>query len=301
MEKITDKEKEFYQRTSMYTNYGTYKVYFQSLPDDLKELTKLVNAQYIHRVTLRTSCLEHTKISKKYPWYKYRLHDDVLLTSPAMTAELFRLDGRGFVKGREIKNQIIITCRYASVLLASILKAKGYTARVRSGFATYFHEAPYPDHWIVQYYKEEEARWVNIDADEVDSDLVETYDNTDISNDIFIFAADAWLDVRSGKRKLEDFKHGSRVVDLAMLARSVFFDFHALMNDEISYLFFPTYMDEDREFYQFTPDDLKGIDDLALLLKDPDKNFDEIRYLFREDKKLRAINTPLMSDKDHLE
>ncbi len=34
---------------------------------------------------------------------------------------------------------------------------------------------------------------------------------------------------------------------------------------------------------------------------EPDQNFDELRYLFRNDKWLRCINTPLLSDKDHLE
>lgn len=34
---------------------------------------------------------------------------------------------------------------------------------------------------------------------------------------------------------------------------------------------------------------------------EPDKNFDQLRYIFRQDKKLRVINTPLLGDKDHLE
>ncbi len=298
---MTEKEEEFYKRTSIYTNYGPYKAYFKSLPDDLEELTKLINAQYIHRVVLQKSYLEHTDISGKYPWYQYRLHDDILLTAPAMTAELFRLDERGFVHGREDKHRIIVTCRYASVLLASILKAKGYMARVRSGFAPYVTgKEPYHDHWIVQYYEKEQGKWINVDTDVLDGFFPE-YKNTNIPNEAFIFAADAWLDVRSGRKKVEEFLHGNMPVDLAMLARTVFFDFHALMNDEISYLFFPTYIDQDKEFYNLTPDDLKEIDDLALLLKNPDENFDEIRYDFREDKKLRAVNTPLMSDKDHLE
>ena len=86
-----------------------------------------------------------------------------------------------------------------------------------------------------------------------------------------------------------------------MLARAVFFDFHSLMNDEISYLFMPTYIDEEEEFFSLTTGDLKEIDDLAQLLLEPDKNFDEIRYLFRSDPKLRVINTPLVGDRNHLE
>ena len=73
------------------------------------------------------------------------------------------------------------------------------------------------------------------------------------------------------------------------------------MNDEISYLFFPTVMDDKEEFFHLTEEELKKLDHLATLMLDPDKNFDELRYLFRNDKWLRAINTPLLGDGDHLE
>lgn len=42
-------------------------------------------------------------------------------------------------------------------------------------------------------------------------------------------------------------------------------------------------------------------DKIANLMFNPNKNFDKIRYLFKNDKKLRVINTPLLSDDDHLE
>ena len=33
----------------------------------------------------------------------------------------------------------------------------------------------------------------------------------------------------------------------------------------------------------------------------PNKNFAELRYLFNNEKKFRILNTPLISDKEHLE
>ena len=65
--------------------------------------------------------------------------------------------------------------------------------------------------------------------------------------------------------------------------------------------FFPTYIDTNEEFFNLSTDELKELDDLATLLLDPDKNFDEIKYLFRNDQKLRILNFPLTGDKDHLE
>ena len=55
------------------------------------------------------------------------------------------------------------------------------------------------------------------------------------------------------------------------------------------------------EFLHLTEEEFQKLDDLATLMLDPDKNFDELRYLFRNDKWLRAINTPLLGDRDHLE
>lgn len=285
----------YYKKTSIYTNYGIYKSYYCTLPDDLFELSKLIFFQTIHRVSLRNMVV-HENGEGKYPWYQYRLHDDILLTAPAMTAELFRMDTRGFSYAREDKHKIVVTCRYVSVLMASILKAKGYSCRVRSGFAGYFIEGIALDHWIVQYWDTNLKKWCNLDTE-----YVSRHNEFSMPDDQYCLAPQAWLDVRSGKKDVNYFVHGNKITGLPMLARSLFFDFHALMNDEISYLFFPTYIDDDSEFYNLTVDDLKELDDLATLMLDPDKNFDQLRYYFRNDKKFRAINTPLLSDYDHAE
>ena len=289
---------EFYKRISMYTNYSFYKNYFITLPNDLKELTKLVNDNYIHRVVLLKSYRKNSALCKEYPWYRYRCDDDVLLTVPAIMGELFRLDARGLTHFRQTKDKIVITCRYASVLFASILKAKGYSVRVRSGFAPYINEERYPDHWICEVWSVQEKRWVLVDTDEIE---IEGCSNVDVDRKKFYFAANAWLDVRRGKIDVNKFLHGSHIHGLSMLARTLFFDFHSLMLDEISYLFFPTYIDTVEESFNLSIEELKQLDDLAVLLLDVDTHFDELRYLFENDKKFRCINTPLTSDKDHLE
>lgn len=117
----------------------------------------------------------------------------------------------------------------------------------------------------------------------------------------FYFAAETWLDVRVGKVNAKKFVHNPLDKEADMLARTLFFDFHSLMNDEISYLFFPTYLDTKKEFFELGIEELKELDDLATLMFEPDKNFDELRYLFENDKKFRVLNTPLLGDKGHLE
>ena len=295
---------DFYLQTSIYTNYEPYKEYYKSLPDDMEELTDLILSQTIHRTELRRSRKEQSEmgksldhISEEYPWWKYISHDDILLTAPAITSELFRQDKRGFTKNREIRHKVVITCRYVAVLLASILKAKDIPCRVRSGFASYFsNNGKYFDHWIIEYYSKKEHRWITCDPDP-DSGK----DHTDMPHKNFSWIAEVWLNVRSGKDDINKYIHGSSFQGLNMLAYSLFFDFHALMGDEISYLFMPSYIDDDNEFFNLTKEDLKDLDDLATLMLEPNKNFDELRYLFYNDKKFRILNTPLISDNEHLE
>jgi len=302
---------DFYLKTSVYTNFFPFEDYYKSLPDDIEELSKLLCHQVIHRQELVRSYLKEAsrydnkveleKIKEKYPWYKNRCDDDILFTAPAITAELFRQDARGFVLGRETKDKVVITCRYVAVLLASILKAKGIPARCRSGYANYFlakRENVYYDHWIVQYFDKDKNRWINCDADNI---YQVSFNQWDFPDEEFQWIAKVWLDVRSGQVDCKNYIHGATFNQLSNLAYALFFDFHSLMNDEISYLFFPTVMDSKEEFDNLTEDEMKKIDHLAMLMLDPDKNFDELRYLFRNDKWLRVINTPLLGDRDHLE
>lgn len=301
----------FYLQTSIYTNYYPFADYYRSLPDNIEELSKLLCHQVIHRTKLIRSyldkpriyenALEINKIKEQYPWYKNRCDDDILLTAPSITAELFRQDPRGFTMGREIKDKVVITCRYVAILLASILKAKGIPARCRSGYADYFLQERgkiFYDHWIVQYYNAKEKRWINVDPDD---EYNGTFNQYDLPNNEFKWIAEIWLDVRQKHDDYRKYIHGSCYNGLDNLAYALFFDFHSLMNDEISYLFFPAMFDKKDEFDNLTEEELSKLDNLATLMLDPDKNFDELRYLFRNDKWLRIINTPLLSDNDHLE
>ena len=86
-----------------------------------------------------------------------------------------------------------------------------------------------------------------------------------------------------------------------MLARSLFYDFHALMNDEISYLIVPVFLSTDEKFNNLSKEELNGLDELALLMLDPDKNFEKLKDIFDHNKKYRVINTPLLNDSDHIE
>ena len=292
---------DHYLATSVYTYAGYYTDYFKNLPDDIPELGKLICSQVIHRVTLKegnTNANESLIYGDmtRFPWYRMRCEDDILQTAVSMTAELFRLDNKGFIPERQAENKIVVTCRYVSVLMSAILKAKGIPCRSRSGFAPYLKEGFSLDHWINQYWDREQTRWITFDADFFgDSNL--GFSQYDIPNNKFDWAADTWLKIRENKTDGNIFLYAGGEKSLKAVIRAVFYDFHALMNNEISYEFQPTYIAG--KFDKLSEDDFKEIDTLAKLMVNNDVNFDTLFEIWNTNKKYRILNSPLVGDWDN--
>lgn len=295
---------EHYKKTGTYTYAGFYKDYFRSLSDDIPTLGRLVCSQVIHRITLKEG---NTNANarllygdmNRYPWYRMRCEDDILLTAPALTAELFRMDERGFVMDRSAENKIVVTCRYVSVLMSAILKAKGIPARSRAGFAPYFQQGISMDHWINQYYNEKESRWVTFDADGFYEESGMFSFQYDMPQDCFDWVAKAYLEVRRGKTDGRQYLYadGLGTCSLPALIRYLIYDFHALMNNELTFSILPDYLDGRLD--KLSEEELEGLDQLALWLLDPDRNFQELCGLWERDRKFRILNSPLVGSEDH--
>lgn len=292
---------DHYLQFGLFTNPGCYKEFLQKLPDDIHELGELISHQIIHRITLKegnTNANHDLRYGDmdKFPWYRLRCEDDVLPNAISMIAELLRLDDVGFHKDRKIEHKIVVTCRYVAILMAAILKSKGIPARVRSGFAPYFHDYS-TDHWINQYWSKEENRWMTIDADGFFDFL--DFDQYDIPQEKFDWAADTYLGIRKGKLDGDHFHNGGGFTGLMPVMWAVFYDFHSLMNNEILYMQAPHYIGPSK-FDKLSETDFAEIDELAKLLLDPDKNFAELVSIWENKKKFRILNSPLIGESDHV-
>ncbi len=290
---------EHYKKTSTYTYGGAYGDYFRSLPDDISVLGRLVCGQVIHRVTLMEGNTNANGTllygdMNRYPWHRMRCEDDIFLTASAMTAELFRLDGRGFVRDRKVEDKIVVTCRYVSVLMSAILKAKGIPARCRAGFAPYFKEGVSMDHWINQYYSEERGRWITFDADGFYEEGGMPLSQYDMPLDSFDWVADAYLGVRRGKTDGRQYLYadGLGTCSLPALIRYLIYDFHALMNQELTYTFLPAYLDGRLD--KLREEELLELDELAGWLAEPDRYFEELCGAWEQRRKFRILNSPLV-------
>ena len=299
---LTKEMRDHYVQTGPFTDPGLYGDYFRSLPDNPRELGELISRQIIHRVTLAegnknaNADLRYGDMNR-WPWYRAPCEDDIYLTAPAIAAGLFRLDKRGFVPDRRVEDKLVLTCRFVSVLVSSIYKAKGIPCRSRAGFAPYFQPGRSMDHWINQLWLEEEGRWLTFDADGLYDGLPVPVTQYDMQEGEFDWAAGAWLDIRRGRTDGSRFLYadGLGTSGLRAVGRYLVYDFHALMNHEISYVFHPDFMDAflagEGELSQ---DGLNLLDRLAELLLDPDGNFEALCRLWNSNKELRYLRSPLV-------
>ncbi len=298
---IDEKILKFYRQTSPYTDLGLYKEFARQLPDDIDELCILQRKQIIHPIAYinpdirkQTDCFwgDMTKV----PITRLNYEDDLFPTAAAMLHELLRKDER-YQVDRKAEDKIHVTCRGQAILLASILKAKGFAARVRSGFAPYIKaDGVGYDHWITEYFDSaNRGGGVLVDADMHCPDHELGFDLNDIPREKFIFGAEAYLGIRSGKYRAEEIYYASDPPTLGLKAsiRGLFYDFHALMNDEIIFLHLPKYL-QDKKF-ELNEGEYKELDKLAELLLEPDKNFDKILAVWNNEPKFRIMSGALNS------
>jgi hypothetical protein len=287
---------DHYRAFSQFTYPGLYQERLQrDLPADIRQAGLLIKQQVIHSMVLSAG-REGVQINPVYgnirevPWYRQG-EDDYFPTSVAILAELYRRDPRGFVPDRAVENKLIITCRFVAILMASIFKTRGIPARVRAGYAPYINTGSdrIENHWITQYWHEPEERWITIDADT--SLENRSFDPFDMSPDTFGFAAKTWLDVREGRQDTNAYTvHG--VSALENLATQLFFDFHCLMNNEITYLQAPVFIAID--FNSVEEEKLQAIDALARLMQQPDENFSQLQTIWETRHDFRLLHGSLV-------
>lgn len=287
---------EYYKQTSMYTELGYYKEFARQLPEDIDELCILQRRQIIHPVVFINDEAIRTKSDTpmgdmtKVPVTKLMFEDELFPTGISMLSELLRRNGQYSV-GREAKDKLHVTCRGQAILLTSILKAKGYPTRARSGFAPYIKgDGVYYDHWITEYYREDKKRWVLVDADCHCPDHEMDFDLNDIPRNRFLFGAEAYLGMRSGNYVDSQIYYASDPPTLGLKAaiRGLFYDFHCLMNDEIIFYHVPRYI-QDKGF-ELSEKEYKELDELAELMLEPDENFERLLRMWETKDKFRIMS-----------
>jgi glycine/D-amino acid oxidase-like deaminating enzyme len=93
--------------------------------------------------------------------------------------------------------RVVGTCRHFAVLSCALLRFRGIAARARCGFGTYFQPGQGQDHWITEYWHQQNARWVRVDTQHLEGTFVAHPE--DLQPGEFLSGGEAWAAYREGQ------------------------------------------------------------------------------------------------------
>jgi hypothetical protein len=108
---------------------------------------------------------------------------------------------------RRASHRVVGTCRHFAVLSTAFLRYRGVAARARCGFATYFQPGRHLDHWVTEYWRPSEARWVRIDSEILGFPFVAAPD--DLAAGEFVTGGEAWELCKGGADPSKFGVHGT--------------------------------------------------------------------------------------------
>ena len=196
-----------------------------------------------------------------------------------MLAGIVAHDARPLTEPRPPARRQVGVCRHFTLLQIAMLRRQGLPARARCGFGAYFEAGRFVDHWVTEYWNEEQGRWVMVDAqmDPRQRELFRlAFDPLDMPRGQFLVAGQAWALCREGAADPRAFgildMHG-----LWFVASNVIRDLAALNNREmLPWDGWGAMVMDDSKL------DVELIDRIAALTREPDRHFVEVRAAYRD-------------------
>ena len=175
------------------TEPNSYKDYFLSIGDTIEEICTAAQGLLIHAYWLE---------EYQYPASEKDKYHEMQLRSVSDICACASEKQEISKEKREPQFRVISTCRDYSLLVCSILRSKGTSARLRCGFATYLRPEAFEDHWVCEYWDSLKEKWIMVDA-QLDQVLLEKleldFSEYEVPGNRFLFAGKAWEICRSGK------------------------------------------------------------------------------------------------------
>ena len=184
---------KYYSTQSCISDPGKYSSLLDDLPSDIAELVNIIQGLVLYLHWTEKYGVVPSNTQKEEANLRFVTKQLDLINNS---------DKRALIVTRPVEGRILGTCRDYSVFLCSLLRHQGIPARARCGFGTYFTPGQYEDHWITEYWKTAENRWVMVDA-QLDLLQLETlgikFDPLDIPPGQFITGGKAWQMCRAGQ------------------------------------------------------------------------------------------------------
>ena len=184
-------ELDYYRRHGRFTDPGPQRHLLSALPAGVATLAKVIGGLLVHRDGTE-------RFGFTLP--EQRRDEANTRSVAAILAQLGTLDER------RPEDRFAGTCRDFAVLLCAMLREAGIPARARAGFAGYFTDGFFDDHWVTEVWNDERG-WYLVDA-QVASAPKGTYTDADIHpldvpRDAFLVGGQAWQECRTGGRDLD--------------------------------------------------------------------------------------------------
>ena len=192
--------KEYFTLHGEFTDPQDYRDQLLAFPDDPADICKVIQGLIIHPFLTANYGVEidSGRINT----------EQQARTVVEILDNVCRIESAPLVQARPPQQRTVGTCRNFSLLLCSVLRSKGVAARLRCGFATYFEQSRYEDHWICEYWSEVKKAWVRVDPqlDDLQVQMLAIgFDPLNVPIDVFFYAGEAWIMCRKGRADPDTF------------------------------------------------------------------------------------------------
>jgi hypothetical protein len=157
-------ELDYYRQHGGVTHPGSQRHMFGGLPVDVADLAEVIGGVLVHRDWITLPEERREEANTRY-----------------VEAILTRL---GTLDARRPEERFAGTCRDFAVLLCAMLRETGVPARARAGFAGYFTDGFFDDHWVVEVWGGERG-WYLVDAQVASTHVDVGVDPFDVPRDAF--------------------------------------------------------------------------------------------------------------------
>lgn len=268
----------YYRSHSPFTDPGEYAPLLDALPKDLPGIVRAIQGLIIppYQYVLQLHNLQLKDIEDAA--FGIRSMERFL-------AKLVSIRDAPLSEPRPPRRRLGVNCRNFATLLVAILRQKGIAARERVGFEGYLGGAIHYEHRITEYWDARQHQWRRVDAyvdPLLQTSRIMTLDPLNISSpDHFSVAGELWQGARLAT--LDPSQYGDSEVDVGLppIRYALLHDFDALNKLEVRGDDAWGQLIEKPEA-ELTADDLRFLDMVARLTKDPDANFDSLLALHRD-------------------
>lgn len=184
---------EYYSKHGIMSDITSQKSMVTDLPKTVEGIVKVVQNLILHEHWVQHYGVTLDEDKGQAPWIR------------SVNDKLVYLSKKGYTHvsddlGHESK--IIGICRDFTLLAVALCREVGMPARARCGFATYFEEGHYIDHWVLEVWNQETEKWTYVDAqlDPIQERLLKiTFNPLDLKDGLFVTGAEAWELCRRGR------------------------------------------------------------------------------------------------------